>query len=254
VSNAALLATLPAWAFAFVLVLSRCTMAVMLLPGLGEAEPPATLRVGLSLGLVALVLPGVGIVRPPDAAWRIVAMIGAELLCGGLLGWLARVLALSLSMAGQIISFMLGLSSVIQPDAALGQSSAMMRMFALVAPVLVLSTGLWALPVAALAGSYALVPPGGWLPMADSAQAVVNGVADGFVLSMRLAAPFVFASVVWHVAMGLTARLVPHLQIYFASIPGQVLGGLALLGILASGMLQAWTEAARAGFSGLPGL
>ncbi len=253
-SDAALLASLPAWAFAFVLVLSRCTMAVMLLPALGEAEPPAMLRIGLSLGLVALVLPGVGIVRPPEDAWHMVAMIGAELWCGGLLGWLARVIALSLSMAGQIISFMLGLSSVIQPDAALGQSSALMRMFALIAPVLVLSTGLWVLPIGALAGSYTLVPPGAWLPMADSAQAVVNSVADGFVLSMRLAAPFVFASVVWHVALGLTARLVPHIQIYFAAVPGQVVGGLVLLGILASGMLEAWTEAARTGFSALPGL
>ncbi|MEJ1977533.1 MAG: flagellar biosynthetic protein FliR [Acetobacteraceae bacterium] len=253
-NEAALLAALPAWAFAFVLVLSRCSMAVVLLPGLGEAEPPALLRVGLSLGLVALVLPGVGVVVPPEDGWRSLAMVGAELLCGGLLGWLARLLALSLSMAGQIISFMLGLSSVVQPDAALGQSSAMMKMFSLIAPVLVLSTGLWALPVAALAGSYTLVPPGTLLPMADSAQAVVSAVANGFVLAMRLAAPFVFASVIWHVALGLTARLVPHLQIYFAAIPGQIVGGLVLLALLAGGLLEAWTEAARAGFALLPGL
>jgi len=254
VTNAALLASLPAWAFAFVLVLSRCTMAVMLVPGLGEAEPPAALRVGLSLGLVALVLPIVGVVPPPQDGWRMLAMIGAELFCGGLLGWLARVLALSLSMAGQIISFMLGLSSVIQPDTALGQSSALMKMFSLAAPVVVLSTGLWGMPVAALAGSYTLVPPGALLPVADSTQAVVNAVANGFVLAMQLAAPFIFASVVWHVALGLTARLVPHLQIYFVAIPGQIVGGLALLGLLAGGMMEAWAEAARSGFAGLPGL
>ena len=35
------LATLPAWAFAFVLVLGRIGAALTLLPGLGEAAPPA---------------------------------------------------------------------------------------------------------------------------------------------------------------------------------------------------------------------
>ncbi len=252
-TEAELIATLPAWAFAAALVLCRCTMAVMLLPGLGEAEPPAMLRIGVSLGLVVLVLPGVGVVQPPDG-WRTLAMVGAELLCGGLLGFLARLLALALASAGQIISFMLGLNSVIQPDVTLGQSSALMRLFSLIAPVLVLGTGLWTLPVAALAGSYTLVPPGTLLSISDSTEAVVNAVSDSFVLSMQLAAPFVFASVIWHVALGLMARLVPHLQVYFVAIPAQIVGGLALLGLLSVGMMEAWTAAVQTGFAALPGL
>ena len=248
-----LLAALPAWAFSFLLVLSRCGMAVVLLPGLGEAEAPATLRIGLALALTVLVLPGLGIVTPPDGIGSL-AMIAAELLCGGLLGGLARLITMALPMAGQVISFMLGLSSVVQPDPVLGQSSALMRLFSLAAPVLVLSTGLWALPVAALAGSYTLAPPGTLLPAADNAEAVIAAIAVSFSLALRLAAPFIFASVVWQVAMGLTGRLVPHLQIYFAAIPGQIAGGLAMLALLMAAMLASWTEAARQGFLLLPGL
>ena len=44
--DAALLAALPAWAFAFVLVMARIGAAMTLLPGLGEAEPPMMVRVG----------------------------------------------------------------------------------------------------------------------------------------------------------------------------------------------------------------
>ena len=46
---------------------------------------------------------------------------------------------------------------------------------------------------------------------------------------MRLASPFVLASIVWHVAIGLIARMVPRLQVYFVSLPGQIVGGLLLL-------------------------
>ncbi len=249
----ALSEAMPAWAYAFTLVLCRCGAAVMLLPGLGEAEPPAMLRAGFALALVALVLPALGAL-PPPGGWTAAGAVAAELLCGGVLGWLARCVALALPMAGQMTSFMLGLSSVVVPDPELGQASGLMRLFALVAPVLVLGSGLWMLPVAALAGSYALVPPGHLLPVADGAEAAVRAVAAAFGLALRLAAPFVLASVVWNVALGLLARLIPHLQIYFAAVPGQILGGLALLAVLASGLAEAWVSAAHDGLAALPGL
>ncbi len=251
--TAALLAALPAWAFAFMLVLCRVGAAVMLLPGLGEAEPPPMLRVGLSLALVALVLPGVGLVAPPGV-WPMAMMAGAELLCGLVLGWLARCIALALPMAGQTISLMLGLTSVVLPDPVLGQSSVVMRLFALAAPVLVLGTGLWAMPVAALSGSYTLVPVGHLMPVADGVDAAVGAVATAFGLALRLAAPFLIASVVWQAALGLLSRLLPQLQIYFAALPGQVVGGLALLAVLATSLAEIWVEAARDSFNTLPGL
>ncbi len=253
-TEAQLLAELPDWAFAFVLVLCRCSMAVMLLPGIGEAELPAVVRAGVALGLTALVLPGVGIVAEPGGAWHAIGMVSAELFCGALLGWLARLPVLALSMTGQVISYMLGLSNVVQLDVTLGQSSALMRLLSLVAPLLVLGTGMWMLPVAALGGSYTLVPPGHLLPVTDSAQAVIDAVATSCGLGIQVAAPFIFATIIWQMALGLMSRLIPHLQIYFAAVPGQIIGGLALLGLLAGGMLDAWSETVRSSLGALPGL
>ncbi len=210
-------------------------------------------RAGLTLALVMLVLPGVGLVVPAEG-WTCAAMVAAELMFGAVLGWLARCITLALPMAGQIISFMAGLSSVVSPDPALGQSSAIMRLFSIAAPVLAIETGLWALPVAALSGSYDLVPPGHLIPIADSVDGAVRAVAEAFGLALRLAAPFVVASVVWQIALGVLARLIPQLQVYFAAIPGQIAGGLLLLGLLSAGMVEAWIEAARGSLSALPGL
>lgn len=249
-----LLAELPDWAFAFALVLARCGSAIMLMPGLGEAEPPAIVRAGIALGFVALILPGVGAIAEPASLGTCFAMLAAELFCGGVLGFLARLITFALPIAGQIISYMLGLSNVVQLDANLGQSSALMRLFALAAPVLVFGTGLWMLPVAALHGSYALVPPGAMLPVVDSVGAVIAGLTTAFALALQIAAPFLFASVLWQVALGLMGRLIPHLQVYFAAIPGQIAGGLALLALLAGGMLDTWSEAVRASLGTLPGL
>jgi flagellar biosynthetic protein FliR len=182
-------------------------------------------------------------------------MVAAELLTGLWLGWLARLFALALPIAGQFIAYLLGLSTVLQPSADLGsQSTALSRLFELAAPLAILATGLYALPLTALAGSYRLVPPGTLLPAGDGAAAAVRTVGMVFALALRLASPFLLAGIVWHVAIGLMARLVPRLQIYFVAMPGQILGGLLLLAALSGVIVSAFLDAMRDGLAGLPGL
>jgi flagellar biosynthesis protein FliR len=250
-----LLAALPGLAFALVLVLCRTGAAVMLLPGLGEAEPPAMLRAGLALALAALLLPAVAPAVPPTPpGLGGAAMVAAELFTGAALGWLARLPALALPMAGAVLSYMIGLSSVVQPDPALGGSaSATARAMSLAVPVLILSSGLYALPLSALAGSYQLVPPGAMLPVGPAGEEFVAAVATAFGLALRLSAPFLLIGLVFQAGLGLLARLVPQLQVFSLAAPGQILGGLLLLGLLGAPMLAAWSETVRATWSLLPG-
>ncbi len=250
------LAELPSLAFAFALVLCRTSAAVMLLPGLGEMELPPTIRAGLALALSLLLLPAIApLVPETPAGWGGAGMVAAELLAGAALGWLARLPALALSMAGAVASTMMGLSSVVQPDPALGgQSSALARVLGMMAPVLVLSTGLYALPLTALAHSYQVVPPGAVMPAGPLAEVVQQAVSSSLDLSVRLAAPFLLAGLLVQAALGLLARLVPQLQVFSVAIPGQILGGVVMLGLLAGPLLGAWTEAMTAAWSMLPGL
>ena len=254
-TDAALIEALPGWAFAFVLVLSRTGAAVMLLPGLGEVDPPSTVRAGLALAISVLLLPGVAAAVPAvPAGWGGGGMVAAELLVGASLGWLARLPALALSMAGAIASTMMGLSSVVQPDPALGgQSSALARMFGLLAPLLVLSTGLYALPLQALAGSYQLVPPGSMMPAGPLAESTQQAVSASLGLALQLSAPFILAGLVVQIGLGLLAKLVPQLQVFTIAVPGQILGGLVMVGLLAAPIISVWTDAMAAAWSMLPG-
>jgi flagellar biosynthetic protein FliR len=124
----------------------------------------------------------------------------------------------------------------------------------LTAPVLVMASGLHALPLSAVVGSYELVPPGRFLPVGDSTAVYVRAVSEAFGLALRLAAPFLVAGVLFQVVVGLAARLVPQLQVYFAAMPGQILGGLLLLGLIIVAVTAGWMEAARTMFAALPGL
>lgn len=256
-NDGALLASLPPLGFAFILVLARCGAAIMLLPGLGEAEPPAVVRAGLAFALAVLLLPTVAAIvpAPPDSPLLAAGMVAAELAAGGLLGWLARLPSMALGTAGAIASYMLGLSSVVQTDPALGgQSAALGRLFGLAAPVLILGSGLYALPLQALAGSYQVLPPGTLIPAGPAAESLTGTVLTAFALAVQLAAPFILASVVFQAALGILGRLVPKLQLASGAVPGQILGGLALLGLCAAGLLAVWEDGVRQAWTHLPGL
>jgi flagellar biosynthetic protein FliR len=255
VDEAALSQLLLTWSFAFIMVLCRTGAAIMLLPGLSEDGSPAMLRIGLTLGVTVLLLPIVGPGLPPAPAgfMRLVALLAGELFAGGFLGWLARLVALALPAAGQLISLSTGMSSVLQPDANFGaQTAGIGRLFGIAAPVLLLASGAYVMPLSALAGSYAAWPAGALPPGQDVMQMVVGAVSANFALALRLASPFLLIGLIWQLGLGLLSRLVPQLQIYFATLPGQVLGGLFLLALLAGSLSSVWLRATEDSFGHLP--
>jgi flagellar biosynthetic protein FliR len=247
---------LPQTAFGFMLVLVRVGAAMAVLPGLGEAAAPAMVRGGLALAVALLLYPALAPVLPqaPLVSLTAAGMIAAEAITGLWCGWLARLLTLALPAAAQFIAYMLGLTSVLQSDAELGpQTTALARLFEMAAPVLILALDLYRLPLLALAGLYRLIPAGAWLPAADTAQVAVAAMTEMFGLALRLASPFVLAAIVWNAGVGMAARLVPRMQVYFVAMPGQILGGLVLLAALSGTLLTAWQGTVRTGFLALPG-
>jgi flagellar biosynthesis protein FliR len=243
-------------AFGLVLVLARVGATLVLLPGLGEVMIPAFVKAGLVLTLTILLLPIVEPLLPPrpDSEVALALLIITELANGIWFGWLARILTTSLPLAGQFIADFAGFANVLLPNPELGpQTTAIAQFYEVAVPALILSTGLYTELISALVGFYHLIPPGtlAWVP--DSATATVAVVTQSFDLALRLAAPFVLAAIAWHVAIGLIARLVPRLQIFFVALPGQIGLGLLLLAAVAAPTIGAWIEAMHTGLSGLPG-
>lgn len=243
-------------AFALLLVMARTGTMFAIVPGLGESSIPAQVKAGVILALTLVLLPGIEPLLPPrpESELSLAGMILAEMANGLWFGWLARMLTLSLPMAGQFIADVTGQSNILISSPDLGaQTAAVSRLYEMAVPVLILSTGLYRLIVTALIGFYHLVPPGTLPRAADGAWAAAGAVSMGFELALRLAAPFILAGVAWNVAIGLMARMVPRLQIFFIAAPGQIGMGLLLLTVLAVPLLAVWMDAMRASLGALPG-
>jgi flagellar biosynthetic protein FliR len=250
------LSELLTWAPAFALVLARVGATMTLLPGLGESVVPATVRIGIAMCITFLLLPTLQPLMPPVPASGLTMglMVIGEVVTGLWFGWLARLIMLALPMGAQFVAYSLGISSVLQPDAELGaQSTALSKLFELAAPTIILVSGLYTVPLTALVGLFQLIPPGQMLPSGDGVQAAVQALGTAFALALRVASPFVVATVLWHFAVGQVSRVVSRVQIYFVAMPGQILGGLLLLGIVVKTMAAAWQDGVGSFLSGLPG-
>jgi len=243
-------------AFCLVLLLARIGATMALLPGLGESTIPAVVKAGMVLTLTILLLPVIEPLLPPlpDSEVAFGLMVLAELANGIWFGWLARILTTSLPLAGQFIADFAGQSNVLQPSPDLGaQTTAISRLYDVAVPALLLSTGLYTMQISAIAGFYHLIPPGSFAWASDSAAMTVTVAAESFNLALRLAAPFILAAIAWHVAIGMIARLVPRLQIFFVALPGQIGLGLLLLAAVSVPLVGAWMAAMRLDLATLPG-
>lgn len=255
-ADLALLEALPLLAFHAALVFCRMGAAVMLLPGLGESEIPITQRLALGILLVFVLTPVLSPTLPPlpEQVASLALLVAAEVLVGAWIGLCARFVALALAQAGQVIALMMGLASPLQGDQFLGSSAtAPARMLGLLTAALFLATGLYEVPLRALAGSYATLPPGQPLPLGDAAELLARFVAGMMGLAMQLAAPFVLAAIFFNAAMGLLARVAPQLQVFVVAAPAQLLGGFLLLMLLMPALFHAWWMGMGEALSRLPG-
>jgi flagellar biosynthetic protein FliR len=252
-ANAGFLHALTPLALRFMLALARIGGAVMLLPGIGEAVVPQMLRAGFAACLTALLLPSLPIPNYNDPSpVLLLALLAHELAIGIWLGVMARLFVLALPIAGQVISFQMGLSSVITPDQTLGAESTLLStFFGMFATTLILVTGLYALPLQALAASYHILPVGLGLPAGSALQIAERLTAQSFALAIQLAMPFLLAGLLWQAGLAVISKLVPQLQIFLVAMPGQTLGGLLLLALLGGAIATAWLHGTQSGLTRL---
>ena len=237
---------LPLQVSAFLILFARVGAVLMLLPVFSDESVPGRIRLliafGLSLGLWGLlsttVLP---------AARHENALTGTLLIEIGVglgLGTIVRLMFHAAGMAASIASTQIGLSSALIFDPALGgQTPVLAKLVVLVATIVCFSLGLHHLWIGALMRSYDLFPVGIVPNLGDFAALAVATVGKSMSLAVSMAAPLLVYGIVFNVALGLSARLAPTIQVFFIAQPLNILLGIALFGVVAGVMISAFATA-----------
>lgn len=236
---------LPVLAATFMLVFARIGAMVMLLPGLGETNIPVRIKLAIALLLTLIILP----LHRADyhidlnsMAALLVIMI-YEILIGVVLGATARVTLAALQVAGAVIAQQLGLGFVTSVDPTQGQQGVLIGNFlTLLGVTMLFATDSHYLVIAALNDSYSIFMPGEVMPSGDVAALATRAFSAAFKIGMQLAAPFLVFGLVFNVGLGVLARLMPQMQVYFVGVPLSIFAGFLILALVLAAMMGTFLD------------
>ncbi|MCA6124100.1 flagellar type III secretion system protein FliR [Bradyrhizobium sp. WSM 1704] len=236
---------LPALAAIFVLVFARVGAMVMLLPGFGETNIPARVKLSIALLLTLIILPlhrGAYHVDVTSISSLGVLMVH-ELIIGVVLGATARVTLSALNVAGSIIAQQLGLGFVTAVDPTQGQQGQIIGNFlTILGLTLLFATDSHYLVIAALSESYRIFSPGELMPTGDVAALATNAFAAAFKIGLQLSAPFLVFGVVFNIGLGILARLMPQMQVYFVGVPLSIMIGFLIFAVVLAAMMGTYLD------------
>jgi flagellar biosynthesis protein FliR len=231
---------LPALAAAFMLVFSRVGAMVMVLPALGEQNIPVRIKLAGAVLLTLIILP----LHQHDfhvdmqSLSSLLVLMLQEILIGVVLGATAQVTMAALQVAGSIIAQQMGLGFVTSVDPTQGEQGLLVGNFlTLLGVTMLFATDSHHLLIAALNDSYKIFAPGEAVATGDIASLATHAFAAAFKLGLQLAAPFLVFGVVFNVGLGVLARLMPQMQVYFVGVPLSILAGFLIFALVLTAMM-----------------
>jgi flagellar biosynthetic protein FliR len=231
---------LPALGAAFLLVFARVGTMLMLLPGLGEQNISARMRLTIALVLAAVLLPLHRSAYHIDAGalGPAIVMLVEEIIVGAVLGITARLTISALEVAGSVIAQQLGLGFVTAVDPTQGEQGVILGNFlTMLGITLFFATDMHHLVIAALNDSYSLFEPGEVPVAGDVAALVTRTVAGAFRIGIQLSAPFLVFGLLFNLGLGVLSRLIPQMQVFFVALPLSILIGFLFLLLVLGSMM-----------------
>lgn len=226
---------------AFVVFL-RVGAVVSLIPAFGEQSVPMRVKLGLALAFTAIVFPAAPTPALPTSAVSSLGLLLSETLTGAFLGLMLRLFVMALQVAGSIAAQSTSLSQIFG-GAGMDPLPAMGHILVVGGLALATLMGLHVQIAEFMIHSYDMIPLGQVIPSEMMTRSGVSEVSKSFALGFTLAAPFVIASLIYNVTLGVINKAMPQLMVAFVGAPAITAGGLIILMLAAPLMLSLWVEA-----------
>jgi flagellar biosynthetic protein FliR len=227
------------------LVFARVGAMVMLMPALGEENIPMRVKLSIALMLTLVLLPlhrSAYHIDMTTLSGLLVLMLH-EIVIGIILGATARVTLSALQVAGSVIAQQMGLGFVTSVDPTQGQQGVLVGNFLTMLGITMLfATDSHHLVIAALSDSYKIFSPGESMLTGDVASLATQAFAAAFKIGLQLSAPFLVFGLVFNIGLGVLARLMPQMQVYFVGAPLSILAGFLILAIVLAAMMGTFLD------------
>ena len=226
--------------FHFFLIFMRVGVVMSLIPAFSEQYITKKSRLLLALAISLVVLPVLKDKFPaaPTTVEALVYLMFVEAFIGFFVAMTIKLVFEALQIAGVFISNQTGLAAAQIFNPGLAQQGALYGALLYSSGIfLVFATDTHHLFIQAMVGSYQMFPPGEMAPIGDFSEMITKTVSKSWLIGFQLSGPVLLISFVIHLGMGMVAKLVPSINIFFVSLPIQVVVGIIVMMVTMSAML-----------------
>ena len=214
------------------LVFARISMVIAVIPVFGSASVPITVKVGLSAFLSIIVYS----FSEPSGIPEVLSVIGLlgmilkDGIIGLLFGFITGLLFYGIQFAGHFISFQMGFAMVqiIDPQSQ-DRVPIIGQFYFIMAILLFLIINGHHLILSGLVESFTIVPIGTGILSGELIALLTKLTGNVFVLALKIASPIMVTLFLTDVMMGIIARTVPQMNIFFVSLPLKIGMGMILV-------------------------
>lgn len=236
-----LTAELVAWIGLFMLIITRLSFVIFLMPGIGEQTVPVRVRISLLLAIATAFAASRVVALPLVASPSgFLGLLLVEALIGLGLGVLLRLAIWMLSIAGTLIAQVIGLSQMLGIALETEAQTLTANMLAMAGAALLLSVDYHVTVIARLADIYGEIPVGSI--GAFDPVIIFQSTFKAFGLAVLLAWPFVAINLLYNICLGFINRALPSLMVAFVGAPFMIGAGLLLLTISIVTILAVWQD------------
>lgn len=217
----------------FLLVFVRLTSFFVAAPLYAHRTFPNVFKIGFAFFISLIIYPSVAPDGPVEVNMEYIFLVLKEVLVGIALGFIAALILFIVQVAGGFIDFQMGfaIANVVDPQtgAQVPIIGNFKYMFAL---LFLLAVDGHHMLLEGVIRSYQMIAVDRFLPPLDQERMttfIIVTFSQMFLSALQMALPMVGALFLVTVALGITARTVPQLNIFVVGIPLKIFFGFVML-------------------------
>ncbi len=216
----------------FLLIMARVGGIFLIGPVFSNRVIPRQAKVFMTVVISVILFTGLQVKTPviPAQLGPFALYLASEMVIGLVIGFVAQLVFAAVQFAGQAIDMQMGFGIVNVVDPVYGTQAPLLGSFQnALALLLFLATNSHHYMIAALYQSYDKIPIFGLSGGKEATQVLIGLFGDMLVTGLKLAIPVVGAIFVAEVALGMIARTMPQMQVFFVGMPLKIWIGFVLL-------------------------
>lgn len=214
------------------LVFARISMVIAVVPIFGSTNVPVPIKIGLSLfiSLITYTIIDQSVVPQNLPLLGLLILILKEGIVGLVFGFVTGIMFFAIQFAGHFISFQMGFAMVQLIDPQSQERVPIIGQFYFIMTILIfLLINGHHLVLSALGESFNLVPIGSGMISKELTDSLILLGGKVFTLAMKISSPILATLYLTDVMMGIIARTVPQMNIFFVSLPLKISIGMILI-------------------------